>query len=220
MQILTSEKIEESNSEPIHLSSSLSKGKLLTINPRNKITLEKKKPGRSNNIECQMWKLIPSGDGGFFISSPNGKVVCHYMKDEGDVRVKNLSMDIIKRYQQKNLEDESDKGICDGCVWKLGKNGEIYQDNPKGGERYLWIVNGGLFVTLDGFLADNWIIVSDVEKYSRNIHDNKPVLKDPPKDLLPPSSPQKNIGKWDITYIVLAGAILLIFVCLTFSLIF
>lgn len=216
MQNLTSEKIEELNSESVHLSSSLSKGKLLTLNSKNKITLEKKKPGSSNNTECQMWKLIPSGDGGFFISSPKGKVICHYMKNEGDISVKDLSIDTIKRYQQKNLEDGNE--VCNGCVWKLGKNSEIYQDNPKGGERYLWLVNGELFVTLDGFLADNWVIVSDVEKYSRNIYDGKPILKDPPKDLLPDSIPQKT-SKWNVIYIAFAGIILLMIFCLIFSLI-
>lgn len=53
-----------------------------------------------------------------------------------------------------------------GCFWKVSPSNQIYQDDRyKNGEQYLWTANDSLYVTNDGYLADEWYI----EKASRKI---------------------------------------------------
>lgn len=118
-----------------------SDGKVLTIRPRGGITSELPETGFD-----QHWQLIPVDDGFLLASSKNGDMVCHHIADGGVIVSKPLS---------DNIHD---------CVWRLGKQGEIYQPNPEGGERYLWLANDRLYATLDGFLAENWVPLNDIEK--------------------------------------------------------
>lgn len=137
---LTPDRIAHLDGRPVRLSSPYAERKLLTISPAGKITLEDPHSGYD-----QMWRLIPV-DGGFIISSSkDGYVICHRLKDEG-----------IVRCLRSNNKDKD-------CVWKVGKKGEIYQKNPEGGERYLWLADGGLYATLDGYLAENWTPLTDIE---------------------------------------------------------
>jgi len=138
---LTPDRVAQLDGRPIRLSSPYADGKLLTISPRGKVTLELPETGYD-----QYWRLIPTDDGFLFSSSRNGDMVCHHVPDGGSIVSKPLS------------EDTND------CVWKLGKHGEIYQPNPEGGERYLWLADDKLFATLDGFLAESWVPLSDIEQ--------------------------------------------------------
>lgn len=137
---LRPEQIAELDGHPIRLTSSYTDGKLLTINPDRKVTLKEDEEGYD-----QLWHLQPVEDGFLLTSSKDGNMVCHYMEDGGMARIRPLSMG------------------DSNCVWKLGSSGEIYQKNPKGGERYLWMANDQLYVTLDGYLAESWIPLSDVK---------------------------------------------------------
>ena len=138
MKKLTITTIDQLSGNPIRLSSSYADGKLLTINPHSKVILED--PGEGYD---QAWRFTPVGTNEFLISSSkNGDMICHYTKKEGEVSIFPLS---------ENIE---------GCAWKVGKSGELYQKNS-GGERYLWMVGDKLFVTQDSYLAENWIPLSD-----------------------------------------------------------
>jgi hypothetical protein len=228
MKHLSSDKIKELDSKPIHLSSHFSNGKLLTIDSKKNVILDDIGGGKG---ECdQLWKLIPVGNNGFIISSSkNEDIICHYMKDQGEITVKpknainkylinkkdetddddnntridktnsktNLERDeeIIKDNEQnnnlQNLKDSTmdkelhrqhrEEMIKDDCIWSLGKDGEIYQLNPNGGERYLWMADNKLFVTLDGFLAESWVPVSNIEQFTIDVKSlTKHILNDPP----------------------------------------
>lgn len=137
---LRPDQIAELDGRPIRLSGSYSDGKLLTISPDRRVTLAEDEQGYD-----QLWKLLPSADGFILSSAKDGNMICHYMEDGGMARIRPL--------------DAEDKN----CVWKLGSSGEIYQINPNGGERYLWAANNKLYVTLDGYLAENWIPLSDIK---------------------------------------------------------
>ena len=140
---LTAEGVAHLDGRPIKLSSSFSEGKLLTISPTGKTTLEYPDTGFD-----QQWHLIPESDGFILSSSQKGDMICHNVEDKGIV-------------QARPLSDETKD-----CVWKVGKTGEIYQKNPAGGERYLWLADDKLFVILDGFLAESWTPISDIEQPS------------------------------------------------------
>lgn len=85
------------------------------------------------------WRLVPIENEFMIISPDYGHKICHFEKDEGKV----------------NTVPFTEK--VEGCMWKLGKRGEIYQNNPGGGEKYLWSAKDSLYVTNDGFLADKWL---------------------------------------------------------------
>jgi ABC-type antimicrobial peptide transport system permease subunit len=231
MKHLSSDKITELDSKPIHLSSHFSNGKLLTIDSKKNVILD----DIGGKGECdQLWKLIPVGNNGFIISSSkNEDIICHYMKDQGEITVKpkntvnkflinkkiskdegedsenyennkqriNNNNQLKKEDKQNNynktttanggsggssggggLNDKlKEELIKDDCIWSLGKDGEIYQLNPKGGERYLWLADNKLFVTLDGFLAESWVPVSNIEQFTIDVKSlKKHVLNDPP----------------------------------------
>ena len=194
MKHLTSDKIAQLNSDNVYLSSGFANGKLLTINSDKKVVLESQKTTPNG----QTWKLLPVKDGEFLISSKNNDLICHHMKDEGEINIQTLPKDyvknILKENPSENLSEKTpkdkghlqkpedkdhlqkpfeDKGHLqkvfeDGCIWKLGKTGEIYQSNPSGGEKYLWLADNELFVTLDGFLAESWIPFSEKELPPKN----------------------------------------------------
>ena len=126
---------------PLRLSSSFEKDSVLTLNSSGKITFEKKS-GRES-LDSQ-WRLVPVDDG-VLLKSMSDYDVCHFIEDAGDIKL---------------IHNPNDEAIS-GCVWKIGKSGEIYQPHPDGGERYLWMADGKMFVTLDGFLAESWIPLSD-----------------------------------------------------------
>ena len=119
----------DQGSAPFILTSNFTKGGKLTIDPYKKIKV-------SSNGYDDRWSLIPHKDNEDFLilSSKDKNLLCHNLTDEGEVDVRPLS---------DNTE---------GCVWKIGKRGELYQPHPSGGERYLWTVNDTLYVTL----ADKW----------------------------------------------------------------
>ena len=171
---LTSDKITQLNGRSIRLFSP-SDGRLLTISPRGKITSELPETGFD-----QYWNLIPVDDGFLLASSKNGDMICHHLIDGGMIISKPLSDDI------------------NDCVWKLGKQGEIYQPNPKGGERYLWLANDKLYATLDGFLAENWVPLND---------DENPL---PLPSLLSPSSAEGYFSPFITTMFITAMIILVV----------
>ncbi len=157
---LTPDVVASLNGSPIRLSSPYTDGKLLTVSPDGDVTSEPLGEGFD-----QYWRLIPAhesyshstagvrtavggkDDKGFLLaSSKNGDMICHRMTDGGSIISKPLSY---------NTKD---------CVWNIGNDGEIYQPNPEGGERYLWLANDKLYATLDGFLAENWVPLSDIEQ--------------------------------------------------------
>jgi hypothetical protein len=227
MKYLSSDKIIELNSKPVHLSSHFSNGKLLTIDSKKNVVLKDIGGGKD-----QLWKLIPVGNNGFIISSSkNDDIICHYMKDQGEVSVKpkntvkkflinkkvsvdppppitvaiagndgELSKDedtcenAVREKEEltkdekeeltKDVKKLKEELIKDDCIWSLGKDGEIYQRNPNGGERYLWLADNKLFVTLDGFLAESWIAVSNIEQFKLDVKKiTKHVLNDPPEHI-------------------------------------
>lgn len=140
---LTLEKIIDLDGRSIRLSSPYTEGRFLSISPTGEVTSEL--PGSGFD---QFWRLIQVSDGFLLVSSKNYDMVCHIVTDEGSIVSKPISDD------------------TDDCIWKLGKRGEIYQPNPNGGERYLWLANNKLYATLDGFLAENWIPLFDVNHSS------------------------------------------------------
>lgn len=132
-RVLTPEIIARLDGKAIRLSSPYAEGQLLSISERGEISLENPESG-----EDQHWRLVPQGDGFLIISAKYGFKICHNPRHGGIISA-------IKH-----------AGDTSGCVWKLGKDGEIYQPNPEGGERYLWLAGGHLYATRDGFLAENW----------------------------------------------------------------
>ena len=155
---LTADIVAELDGRPIRLSSPYAEKKLLTISPMGKITLESPYTGFD-----QYWRLIPTDDGFLISSSKNGDMICHHTKDGGVITPKPLS------------EDTKD------CVWKLGKKGEIYQPNPEGGERYLWLADDKLYATIDGYLAETWVPLTDVEQpplpeQKSNVNSSIPII--------------------------------------------
>jgi len=141
MKTLKPENITKLARKPVSFTSTFADGKLMTMCPNGKATLENPDDGYD-----QRWIIIPVKENEVLLCSSKQKnMICHRMTDEGNITTKPLSDDI---------ED---------CVWKVGKGGEIYQDNPKGGERYLWMADDKLFVTLDGFLAEKWIPLDGIQ---------------------------------------------------------
>ena len=151
MKTLNPNNISFLQEKPVSFTSTFAEGKLMTISPEGKMTLEYPEEGYD-----QKWILIPVKEKEMIISSSkNGDMICHNMKDQGNITVKPLSEDI------------------DDCCWKIGKDGEIYQENPNGGERYLWMANDNLFVTLDGFLAEKWIPLNDIKQPTEHKNDEE-----------------------------------------------
>ncbi len=180
-KILTPVRIADLDGKPIRLSSKYCEGKLLTIDKFGTATLEDKNTDldradhgydsadhsydsvdhgydSADHNHDQHWRLVPDAKKGGFklISARDGYMICHYIEDGGVVKTR-----------------QSYFGECDGCIWKIGKGGEIYQAHPKGGERYLWLADDKLFVTLDGYLAENWEEVEEnVEKFTQDSFGN------------------------------------------------
>lgn len=134
-RLLNSRIISLLGGRPIRLSSPDAEGQLLSITAKGEISLED--PGVSGFD--QYWKLVPMHDGFQIVSSEKGYRVCHHPANGGVVTA---------------IKEGSSGG--EGCVWKLGNEGEIFQENPLGGERYLWLAGSHLYVTQDGFLAERW----------------------------------------------------------------
>lgn len=132
---LTSKLIKQLNGKPIRLTSEYSNGKLLSVNSVGELSLQES--GLSNEYD-QFWKLIPDKKG-FLISSLIDNYTIYQDPACNDVKAVN---------QQVSNDNN--------CVWKVGTGGEFYQPNPDGGERYLWVAKEKVYVTSDGYLAENW----------------------------------------------------------------
>ena len=134
-RILTPEIVDQLEGRAIRLSSPYAEGQLLSVSPQGKISLE---PQKTKGVD-QYWELIPIGEGFEIVSAKFGFKVCHHLKNGGVVST-----------IEHGSADATD------CVWKLTEEGEIYQEDPQGGERYLWLAGGRLYATRDGFLAEKW----------------------------------------------------------------
>ncbi len=133
-RILTSEIVTRLNGHPIRLSSPYAEGQLLSVNKEGEISLEDSGASEFD----QYWKLMPERGGFEIVSSQRGFKICHHMENGG----------VVTAIKQAHSQG--------GCVWKVGKEGEIYQPSPDGNERYLWLAGSHLYATKDGFLAENW----------------------------------------------------------------
>jgi len=130
---LTSKLIKQLNGKPIRLTSEYANGKLLSVNHAGELSLQESYLTKEYD---QFWKLIPDKKG-FLISSKVDNFTIRYDPSGNDVKVATQTKD-------------------DNCSWKVGAGGEFYQPNPDGGERYLWVADGKLYPTFDGYLAENW----------------------------------------------------------------
>jgi len=132
---LTLQIIDRLDGRPIRLSSPYAEGQLLSITKDGDISLE---DSGAENFD-QFWSLKRVGNGFEIISSKYGLKICHNPRNGGIVTA-------IKHATSKER----------GCIWYISEEGEIYQPDPQGGERYLWLAGSHLYVTRDGFIADKW----------------------------------------------------------------
>lgn len=138
--------IEHISSSPLRLTSTYSDGKFLTLNSQNKFSFES-----DDHHPHQSFSLIPKDDK-FLLVAPDTSLVCHSLEDEGEIH---------RKYMHDSDVDETKD-----CEWSIGKNGELYQPHPEGGERYLWIAGDNLHVTNDGYLAEMWEI-PEIEQFTQ-----------------------------------------------------
>nr|QBK85605.1 MAG: hypothetical protein LCMAC101_02000 [Marseillevirus LCMAC101] len=131
---LTSKLIKQLDGKLIRLTSENANGKLLSVDSGGLISLEE--PNSSEAYD-QYWSLVPVQDGFLIRSSVDSFIICY---DPFNNKVKVV-----------------DQVNDDNCSWKVGVGGEFYQANSNGGEIYLWIANGKMYATFDGYLAENWI---------------------------------------------------------------
>lgn len=142
-KVLTPGIIAGLDGRPIRLSSPHAEGKLLSVSATGKTSL---KPSQKGHQYGQYWSLVPTRGGFEIISSRTDHKICHYPEKGGDVSTRVAPL-----------------GADSDCVWKIGKEGEIYQPDSEGGERYLWLAKDKLYVTRDGFLAERWTPLKDGE---------------------------------------------------------
>jgi len=136
-RVLTPQIIAHLDGKAIRLSSPYAEGQLLSVNSEGVISLESPD---STGFD-QHWRLLPTSGGFQIVSAKYGFKICHQPQNGGIVSA-------IKHAQPQSGSD---------CVWKVGKEGEIYQpDSVQGGERYLWLAGSHLYATYDGFLAERW----------------------------------------------------------------
>ena len=173
--LLSPDKIANLDGRPVRFSSPYAEGKILTVDKYGRVTSE-----YSGHGHDQFWRLIPV-EGGFLLTSVKDEyMVCHLQEDSGDIITKPLSYD------------------TKGCVWKTGKSGEMYQPTEGDGEKYLWLANDKLYVTNDGYLAENWVPLSD---FQNKILDS---ISTPP------------IEKWDMIPFVIMGIVVMVLLWLFF----
>jgi len=148
-QHLGMDHVELLKGTPISLTSEFGDNKVLSTNRLGELGFELQSDG-ANQLD-QKWKLIkqknPDLESVIVVSEKLNKMVCHDINDEFNVYTRPLSP------------------FTDGCEWNIGKKGELYYKDPFDVERYLWVANDKVYSTNDGYIAEQWIPFSNVERH-------------------------------------------------------
>lgn len=133
MNTISIQNVSQLDGRETYISSCYSNGKVLT-RKGNSIILEDMHPQKN-----QKWNILLKDEGGVYLK--NGEEYVCYSGKGSDVSL----------WRPSELEEE-------GCLWNIGKSGELYQISPENEERYLWVAVDTLGVVSDGYLADGWRI--------------------------------------------------------------
>jgi len=158
------------NGVPISLTSEFGNKKILSMNTARKLGfIEPKNSNYETDVLDQKWHLIKtnnvrnvkntsndlnSDDSLIIVSEKLGEMICHNIEDDCEVHSRPFS------------------SFTDGCEWNIGKKGELYYKDPFDIERYLWIADDKLYVTNDGYIAEQWIPYFHIKREESNNFSN------------------------------------------------
>jgi hypothetical protein len=136
MNTISIQNVSHLDGRETYISSCYSNGKVLT-RKGDSIFLEENHPQKN-----QKWSIMMNDEGGVYLK--NGEDCICYSGKGSDVYV-----------SRPPYSEE-------GCLWNIGKSGELYQISPENEERYLWVAVDKLGVVSDGYLADSWRIADGI----------------------------------------------------------
>jgi len=139
-QKLGMDHIELLQGNPVMLTSEFGKGKkILTLDPYGDVTFQKANESTFSNQKWRLHKTKEKDPKVVLVSEPKGMMVCHRIQDGNDVYTRPYST------------------YTEECEWSVGGKGELYYKDAFDNERYLWMANDKLYVTNDGYVAEQWV---------------------------------------------------------------